>query len=228
MQDKSQYKISVENLEYWTGYKRLFYNVKFSLKRGESIIIDWKEGLGKTIFLENCAGINMEYKGDVYWNGFDIKKLPRYQMMNFKGKSGFIFQKPALISNLNVFENIALPLRYHSKLDNKDVNCIVEEQIERFGLNEIKSVLPEMLTTGESKTVSAARALVMKPELIFMDDPSSGLDRISFDVVMDNLLNFLKIHTETTIVLITTSLSIINKLKFPVAEMKNGTFITNI
>jgi len=221
---ENKYKIKVEKLGCKIGQSILFKDVSFKIKPGDSLIINWKDGLGKSTFMETCAGLNSIYSGHVFWDGMNIQKIPREILMVLRSKTGYVFQKSALISNHTVFENIALPLRYHSEKSNAAINKLVKETVEQYGLSSIHHLLPELLTTSQSKIVSLARALITEPEILFLDEPSSGLDHESFSFMKDKLLELYEKKT-TTILMLSTSLSMIRNLKFPVARIENSRLI---
>jgi len=221
--EKIEYRIKVENLTCKIGHNTVFENVNFAIKPDEALVINWRDGLGKTTFLEICAGLSLKYYGNIFWNDINIKKMPKEIIMKERSKAGFIFQNSALISNHNVFDNIALPLRYHSNLSHKEIDEIVAKQIQEFELENIKHLLPEMLTTSQSKIVSTARALVVKPEILYLDELSRGLDPESFDFLSNKIIENFK-NENVTILMLSTSNSLIKKLKFPVSIIKNAKF----
>jgi ABC-type transporter Mla maintaining outer membrane lipid asymmetry ATPase subunit MlaF len=215
--EKSKYLIELNNVTCRIDNNLLCENVSFALELGSHLTILWKDGLGKSTFMEICTGLtNVKYQGTVKHYGKNVKQYANDIIMKLRSKTGYVFQNSALISNHNVFDNIALPLRYHSQKTNREIDHIVNEIITRYEIQEIQNLLPEMLTTSQSKIVAVARALVVKPIILFLDEPSLGLDHESFDFVVDHLKEFAQQKNTITLVL-TKSLSLSKALQYPVA-----------
>ncbi|ETR72599.1 MAG: ABC transporter [Candidatus Magnetoglobus multicellularis str. Araruama] len=196
-------------------------NVSFALKSGDNLTILWKDGLGKSTFMEICTGlIHSKYKGTVKHYGQDVRQYSDAITMKMRSRTGYVFQNSALISNHTVFDNIALPLRYHSQKTHREIDAIVQEQIEYYHLGDIQYLLPETLTTSQSKIVAFARALVVKPDILFMDEPSLGLDHESFDFIVNRIKEFAMQKYSITLML-TTSLSLTQATQFPSAVFDN-------
>ena len=213
----SNYIIELENVTCTIDNNLLCKNVSFALELGRHLTILWKDGLGKSTFMEICTGLtNVKYQGIVKHYGKNIKHYANDIIMKLRSKTGYVFQNSALISNHNVFDNIALPLRYHSQKNNREIDNIVNELISIYQIEEIQYLLPEMLTTSQSKIVAVARALVVKPNILFLDEPSLGLDHESFDFVVNRIKEFAQQNNTITLVL-TKSLSLSKALQFPVA-----------
>jgi ABC-type transporter Mla maintaining outer membrane lipid asymmetry ATPase subunit MlaF len=213
----SRYLIELKNVTCAIEQNLLCENVSFALELGNHLTILWKDGLGKSTFMEICTGLtNVKYQGTVNHYGKNIRHYANDIIMKLRSKTGFVFQSSALISNHNVFDNIALPLRYHSQKTNREIDRIVNELIIMYQLEKIQNLLPEMLTTSQSKIVAVARALVVNPNILFLDEPSLGLDHESFDFVVDRIKEFAQQKNTITLVL-TKSLSLCKALQFPVA-----------
>ncbi|KPA17468.1 toluene ABC transporter ATP-binding protein [Candidatus Magnetomorum sp. HK-1] len=196
-------------------------NVSFGLKQGDHLTILWKDGLGKSTFMEICTGLlKSKYSGSVKHYGKDIKKHSNEMIMKSRNRTGYVFQNGALISNHTVFDNIALPLRYHSQKTNRKIDEIVMAQIEKYNITDIQFLLPEMLTTSQSKLVAFARALVVEPDILYLDEPSLGLDHESFDFIVDRLKEFAQKNLRSTL-LLTKSRSLCQALQFPIAVFNN-------
>ena len=193
-------KIRVENVSFAHDAVALFGQVNLSLTPGEALIVIGKSGCGKSTFLEICAGLRTPATGRVFWDGVDILELTRHDIMEARQKMGYVFQLHALISNFPVFNNVALPLQYHCHIDEKEIRGRVMEQLERFGILHLERKLPEALSMGEAKRAALARALIMKPQLLFLDDVLSGLDPESAHAMV-TLLEEIR-HTENVTMLI--------------------------
>jgi len=218
---RSRYSIEVDRLTCAIDNNLLCENVRFSLAPGNHLTILWKDGLGKSTFMEICTGLStIKYTGVVKHYGKNVRQYANDVIMKLRSKTGYVFQNSALISNHNVFDNIALPLRYHSHKTNREIDLIVNELIANYFIEDIQYLLPEMLTTSQSKIVAFARALVVKPNILFLDEPSLGLDHESFDFIVERLIEFAQ-RKNTITLMLTKSLSLSNAVKFPVAEFYN-------
>jgi len=220
-QTTSPYIIQLDQVTCRLEKNILCENVSFGIKQGEHLTILWKDGLGKSTFMEICTGLmKSKYSGSVKHYGKNIKTYSSDMIMKSRSRTGYVFQNAALISNHTVFDNIALPLRYHSQKSNREIDEIVMAQIEKYNINDIQFLLPEMLTTSQSKIVAFARALVVDPDILYMDEPSLGLDYESFDFIVEQLKEFAQKSLSTTL-LLTKSLSLCKALDFPIAVFNN-------
>ena len=123
---------------------------------------------------------------------------------------GFVFQDAALISNLSIFENVALPLRYHLDLKDEEIESKVNSALENFGLLHLKNYLPAQLSMGQRKLVSFARALIMNPKILFLDEPVSGIDAIARQKMIDMILP-LRDDPKITILMVSHNLDFIKQ-----------------
>jgi ABC-type transporter Mla maintaining outer membrane lipid asymmetry ATPase subunit MlaF len=216
-----RYSIELDSVTCRIDNNLLCANVSFGLTFGDHLSILWKDGLGKSTFMEICTGLtSTKYQGIVKHYGKNVKHYANDVIMKLRSKTGYVFQNSALISNHNVFDNIALPLRYHSQKTNREIDHIVREVVADYQIENIQFLLPEMLTTSQSKIVAVARALVVQPDILFLDEPSLGLDHESFDFVVNRLKEFAQ-RDNTITLLLTKSLSLSKALEFPVAVFYN-------
>jgi len=217
----SNYSIEVDKVTCTIDNNLLCEDVSFALMPGDHFTILWKDGLGKSTFMEICTGLtSTKYQGTVKHYGKNVKHYANDVIMKLRSKIGYVFQNGALISNHNVFDNIALPLRYHSQKTNREIDNIVQEMIVAYQIEDIQFLLPEMLTTSQSKIVAVARALVVNPDILFLDEPSLGLDHESFDFIVERLSEFAQ-RKNTITLMLTKSLSLSKALQFPIAVFYN-------
>lgn len=152
------------------GGNILLCGITFSVKKGEFFCITGPSGSGKTLLLKVCAGLVRPNTGSVY--------VTRTPAAEGEGPgAGFVFEYGGLISNLTVFNNIALPLRYHTTLSDAEITERVREVLARLRLEEFSQLRPARLSLGARKLASIARAIAMKPQIIYYDEPTLGLDR---------------------------------------------------
>ncbi len=150
--------------------------ISLSVLKGNSLVFVGKSGSGKSTLLKICAGIYTPTKGKVYIAGLDLQKMRRKKKLELLSRSGFVFQKSGLISNINIFENIALSLRYHNQHTEKAIQNIVTEKLETYNLVKVKDQLPASISPGHKKLVSFIRGTIIQPEILFFDDPISDVD----------------------------------------------------
>ena len=175
--------IIVENLVKKYGEVKASNNISCSFEKGRVTAILGGSGSGKTTLLRQLTGLEKPDSGSIYIAGTDITKLRRKELFALRKKMGMLFQGSALFNYLNIFENIAFPLREHTKIADNIIRTIVTMKLEMVGLRGTENLMPSQLSGGMMKRVGLARAIVMDPEIIFYDEPTSGLDPISTGVI---------------------------------------------
>jgi phospholipid/cholesterol/gamma-HCH transport system ATP-binding protein len=140
-------------------------------------------GSGKSTLLKIMIGAVKPDAGEVLFGDTDITKLPERDLAPYRKKIGMLFQQGALINYLSVFDNIALPMREHTTLDENIIKIMVKMKLELVGLRDFEDLMPSQLSGGMQKRVALARALALDPSVIFFDEPTSGLDPIGRSVI---------------------------------------------
>ncbi len=154
--------------------------MSLSLERGQTLFAMGGSGSGKSVLIKTAAGIALPTEGEVLYRGKSLARLSVREEAAFRKASGFVFQDAALWSNQSLFDNLALPVRLHEPTWSKaEVERAVRRAAELVGYGQDLRARPAELSSGERKLVGLARALVLDPELIFMDDPTSVLDEES-------------------------------------------------
>ncbi len=157
--------------------------INFSVCRGSVFSIMGGSGCGKTTLLRHLIGIIRPDSGQVLVNGADITKFGEAEMEGYRKSFGMLFQMGALMNSLSVRDNIALPLREHTQLDEKIIGVIVKMKLELVGLRDFEHLRPSQLSGGMQKRVALARAIALDPEIVFYDEPTSGLDPVVTGVI---------------------------------------------
>jgi phospholipid/cholesterol/gamma-HCH transport system ATP-binding protein len=178
-------KIELIDVSFGYGGRRLLNKVRLSLRKGEIVIIGGRSGQGMTTLLELCVGLLHPLGGRVLWDDTDLRSVTREELLGMRRSIGFMFQVPALISNFGVFDNLALPLRNRPGGQDSAAAGRVRAEMEKLGLYNIDNLYPEALSKGQVKMVTLARALVTDPELLFLDEPLSGVDPDTARVLSD-------------------------------------------
>ena len=163
-------------------------NVTLSFQPGEVAVIIGGSGAGKTTLLKILIALDKPTSGSVILDGVDISKLSERELNTVRRKLGMVFQYSALLDSMNVLENVAFPLREHSKLKDKEIRAKVAEKLKALGLPDVEKRFPSELSGGMRKRVALARALMLEPRVILYDEPTSGLDPITSRKVDDMIL----------------------------------------
>ena len=177
--------IEVKNLSFSRGSRKIFDDVSLSIPKGQVTAIMGPSGTGKTTLLKLIAGQLIPDSGSVFVEGQDVHKLSRKKLYELRQKMGMLFQSGALLTDLTVFDNVAFPLREHTKLPEKVVSAIVQMKLQAVGLRGAQGLLPSQLSGGMSRRVALARAISLDPEMIFYDEPFVGQDPISMGVLVE-------------------------------------------
>ena len=175
--------IKVENLVKTYGNIKAANNLNCHFEKGKVTVILGGSGSGKSTLLRQITGLEKPDSGSIYFDGIDITTLPKKKIYEIRKKMGMLFQGSALFNYLDIFENIAFPLREHTQIADNVIKTIVTMKLEMVGLRGTEHLMPSQLSGGMTKRVGLARAIVMDPKVIFYDEPTSGLDPISTGVI---------------------------------------------
>ncbi len=162
----------------------IFKNLNVNIMRGQVTAIMGPSGTGKTTLLRLITRQLLPDKGVILIDGQDISQLSTKELYQLRKRFGMLFQNGALLTDLNVFENVAFPLREHTDLPDRLIRHIVLTKLHAVGLRGAADMMPEELSGGMARRVALARAMVMDPEIIIYDEPFVGLDPISMGVIV--------------------------------------------
>jgi phospholipid/cholesterol/gamma-HCH transport system ATP-binding protein len=174
----------VRDLQYSIGGRRIFDGVDLEIPRGSVTAIMGPSGTGKTTLLRLITGQVLADRGRVEVEGQDVATLSRTEIYRMRRRMGMLFQNGALLTDLDVYENIAFPLREHTKLPERLLRHVVLTKLQAVGLRGAAGLMPAELSGGMARRVALARAIVMDPELLIYDEPFVGLDPISMGMVL--------------------------------------------
>jgi len=163
-------------------------DINLKVGRGHVAVIIGGSGAGKTTLMKILIGLDRPTTGHIYLDGRNITALGEREMNKVRQKFGMVFQYSALLDSMNVLENVAFPLREHTKLRDKEIRERVLEKLKILGLEGTEKRAPSQLSGGMRKRVALARALMLEPEIIMYDEPTSGLDPITARMVDDLIL----------------------------------------
>jgi phospholipid/cholesterol/gamma-HCH transport system ATP-binding protein len=198
--------ISVRNLRVNYGENEVLHNIGFDVRAGETLAILGGSGSGKTTLLRSLVGLEKPVGGAIWIRGQDMCCVSPSEMAELRKKFGVSFQGGALFGSMTVGENVALPLREHTRLDGSTIEILVRLKLEEVGLSGYEDYYPAQLSGGMKKRAAVARALTLDPEILFFDEPSAGLDPI-IAAGIDDLILKLKDAFAMTIVVVTHELA---------------------
>lgn len=216
--------VQVEDLVADYRDKRILDGIDLTVNKGEIMAIMGRSGAGKSSLLRQILGLSRPVSGRVRVFGQDINEIGNKGLYALRRNIGVAFQGGALLTSMSVGENIELPLREHTALDDKTIQIMSRLKLELVDLSGCERMMPAELSGGMLKRVALARAIVMDPKLLFFDEPSSGLDPIT-TVELDDLIVRLKQAMNMTIVVITHELASALKIADRISLLANGRVI---
>ncbi|HXD83114.1 MAG TPA: ABC transporter ATP-binding protein [Rudaea sp.] len=213
--------IEVEKLEAWYGRRRILNGVDFTVNAGEIRVIMGGSGSGKSTLLRHLLGLHKPRSGRVRLLGVDISNATEREMLAVRRQIGVSFQGGALLTSLSVGDNVALPLREHTNLDEATIRIMSRLKLEVVNLGGFQDLMPAQLSGGMVKRAALARAIVMDPKLLFFDEPSAGLDPV-VSAELDELILRLRDALRMTIVVVTHELESAFKIADSITVLDQG------
>jgi len=176
--------VELRDVHYSVGGRAIFKGLTLSVPRGKITAIMGPSGTGKTTLLRLVTGQIHASKGQVLVDGQEVSKLNHQQLYAMRQRMGMLFQNGALLTDISVYENVAFPVREHTKLPEGLIRQLVLTKLQTVGLRGAYKLMPWELSGGMARRVALARAMVLDPDLLIYDEPFAGLDPISMGVVL--------------------------------------------
>jgi len=182
--DSPTHLVELDDIAFSWGNRIIFDGIDIKIPKGQITTIMGPSGSGKTTLLKLITGQLRPKKGGVIVDGHNVPELNRAQLLKLRIKMGMMFQHSALFTHINVFENVAYPLREHTTLSESLIRTIVLMKLQAVGLRGASQLMPSELSGGMLRRVALARAIALDPMMLFYDDPFSGQDPVSLGVLM--------------------------------------------
>lgn len=200
-------EVSVEGLTKSFGVQNIWQDVSLTLPRGEVSALLGPSGTGKSVFLKSLIGLLRPERGSIVIDGTDILKCSAKDLYEIRKLFGVLFQDGALFGSMNLYDNVAFPLREHTKKSESEVRKIVMEKLELTGLVGAEEKLPGEISGGMRKRAGLARALVLDPQIILVDEPDSGLDPVRTTYISQTLID-INAEIDATILIVSHNINL--------------------
>jgi phospholipid/cholesterol/gamma-HCH transport system ATP-binding protein len=217
-------KIDIRGLGKSFGENHVLQGVNLSIPEGKITVIIGRSGEGKSVLLKHIIGLLSPDMGQVVIDGVDISSLRGRALTQMRMKFGMLFQGAALFDSMTVEGNVAFPLREHTRLSPKEISGRVKEKLHLVGLDGIEDRMPSQLSGGMQKRVGLARAIVLEPEILLYDEPTTGLDPILSDSI-DRLIVRMEESLGITSVVISHDIDRALKYAHTVAMLHDGKIV---
>ncbi len=217
--------ISVSKLRKSFGENHVLQGIDLELYKGENLVVLGRSGTGKSVLIKIIVGLLKPDSGTVKVFDKEVDKLDKKELTELRLKMGFLFQHSALYDSMTIRENLEFPLvRNKRQISAKEIEESVKDVLEAVGLADTIDQLPSELSGGQQKRIGLARTLIMKPEIIFYDEPTAGLDPLTSSEIND-LINEVQEKYKTSSIIITHDLTCAKDTGDRIFMMMNGKFV---
>lgn len=216
--------VTIRNLTFQRGERKIFDNINFDIQRGKITAVMGPSGTGKTTLLRLIGAQLYPDAGTVEFNGKNIHQLSQKELYTARQSMGMLFQSSALFTNLTTFENVAFPLREHTRLPEELIRDIVLLKLQAVGLRGARDLMPSELSGGMARRAALARAIALDPKLIMYDEPFTGQDPIAMGVIV-NLIRRLNDALGMTSVLVSHDVHEVSQIADYIYLISDGKII---
>lgn len=193
--------VECRNVSVRFGGQSILSNINLRIAHGQTLAIIGESGCGKTVLMKTIVGLIRPTAGEVLFDGRDLNQLSPAELTETRRRFGFVFQNAALFDSMNIFDNVAFPILQHETADDDEITVRVMEKLSEVGLpSEVAGKYPAQLSGGMRKRVGLARALILQPELVVYDEPTTGLDPIMSDVINELILATRRRYPVTSVI----------------------------
>ena len=203
------------------GAKQVLRGVDLTVNTGETLVVLGGSGTGKSVLLRMLIGLIPADTGKILFEGKDITHLKEREYYPIRKRVSYLFQGGALFDSMNIYENLAYPLREHTEMSHEEILPIVRESLARVELEKVEHLFPSDLSGGMMKRAALARAIINKPEVILYDEPTTGLDPMTTQTI-NRLIRKLQDELEITSVVVTHDMSTTRHVADQLAFLENG------
>lgn len=216
--------MKIENLKISFGDNHVLNGINLEVTKGENVVVLGKSGSGKSVLIKCIVRLLDIDEGSMKLLGQDLATVKDAELNEVRKKIGFLFQSAALYDSMTVRENLEFPLRQVKKQSKEEKNKLVEEALKNVGLTEAIDLNPSELSGGMRKRVGLARTIILKPEIILYDEPTTGLDPITAKEISKLILDIQKKHQSTSII-ITHDIECARITANRILVLKDGVFV---
>jgi len=221
MSEETDHILVVEDLVVHYGDRKVLDGINLRIRRGETFVILGGSGGGKSTLLRNLVGLMRPSSGRILFDGEDFTAMSDVERIEIRKKMGMCFQGSALFNSMSLEDNVALPLREHTRLEPSTIDIMTKIKLELVGLGGYEEFLPSAISGGMKKRAGLARAMAMDPEIIFYDEPSAGLDPI-VAAGIDMLIRRMQSTFNMTSVVVTHEMASVDLIADNVCMLKLG------
>ena len=176
--------VAIRDLSFGWGDRKIFDNVSLDIPRGKVTAIMWPSGTGKTTLLKLIGGQLQPHRGSIHVDGLNVHRIGLSELYELRKRMGMLFQSGALLTDISVYENVAFPLREHTRLPESMIRALVLMKLHAVGLRGARDLMPGQLSGGMARRVALARAIALDPMMLMYDEPFTGQDPISMGILV--------------------------------------------